>query len=64
MVTFVQAPYALMAFVQISNISAVTGPILTKLFEPNLCGVLNFVDQNVLLQNFFQTQNFIKAQSF
>ena len=64
MVTFVQATYALVTFVQISNISAVTGPILTKLFGPNLCGVIIFVDQNVLGQNFFQTQNFIRAQSF
>ena len=59
MVTFVQATYALVTFVQISNISAVTGPILTKLFGPNLCVVIIFVDQNVLVQNFFQTQNFI-----
>ena len=65
MVTFVQATYALVTFVQISNIYAViTGQILTKLFGPNLCGVIIFVDQNVLGQNFFQTQNFIRAQSF
>ena len=43
MVTFVQATYALVTFVQISNISAVTGPILKKLFNPiflghNFCG--------------------------
>ena len=63
-VTFVQAAYALMRFVQISNISAVTGPILTKLFGPNLCCVIIFVDQNVLGKNFFQTQNFIRAHSF
>ena len=39
MVTFVQATYALVTFVQISNISAVTGPILTKFFGPNFLGV-------------------------
>ena len=50
MVTFVQATYALVTFVQISNISAVTGPILTKLFGPNLCVVIIFVDQNADMQ--------------
>ena len=64
MVTFVQATYALVTFVHISNISAVTGPILIKLFGPNFFGVIIFVDQNVLGQNIFQTQNFIRAQSF
>ena len=64
MVTFVLATYALVTFVHISNISAVTGPILTKLFGPNFFGVIIFVDQNVLGQNFFKTQNFIRAQSF
>ena len=59
MVTFVQATYALVTCVQISNISTVSGSILTKLFGPNLCGVIFFVDQNVLGQNFFKTQNFI-----
>ena len=46
MVTFVQATYALVTFVHISNISAVTGPILIKLFGPNFFGVIIFVDQN------------------
>ena len=55
MVEFVLATYALVTFVQISNISAVTGPILTKLCGPNLCGVIIFVDQNFLGQNFFYT---------
>ena len=64
MVTFVLTTYALVTFVHISNISAVTGPILTKLFGPNFFGVIIFVDQNVLGQNFFKTQNFIRAQSF
>ena len=31
MVTFVQATYALVKFVEMRNISAVTGPTLTKL---------------------------------
>ena len=47
MVTFVLATYAMVAFVYISNISAVTGPILTKLFGPNLQGVIIFVEQKV-----------------
>ena len=46
--TFVLEAYALATFVHISNISAVTGPILTKLFGPNFFGVIIFVDQNVL----------------
>ena len=50
MVTFAQAMYALVTFVHISNFSAVTGPILTKLFGPNFYGVIIFVDQNVLGQ--------------
>ena len=53
MVTLVQATYALVTFVQISSISAVTGPILTKFFEPNFLWVKIFVDQYVLGQNFF-----------
>ena len=64
MVTFVLATYALVTFVHISNISAVTGPILTKHFGPNFFGVIIFVDQNVLGQNFFKTQNIIRAQRF
>ena len=56
MVTFDQATYALVTFVHISNISAVTGLILTKLFLPNLFGSI-FVDQNVLRQNFFGPEN-------
>ena len=51
MVTFVLATYALVTFVHISNISAVTGLILTKLFGPDFFGVKIFVDQNVLGQN-------------
>ena len=64
MVTFVQATCAVVTFVHISNISAVTGPILIKLFGPNFFGVKIFVDQNVLGQKIFKTQNFVRAQSF
>ena len=42
MVTIVQATYALATFVHISNISAVTGPNLTKLVGPKFFGVINF----------------------
>ena len=44
MVTFVQTTYALVTFVQINNISATTGPILTKLSVPNFFWVIIFVD--------------------
>ena len=64
MVTFVQETYALVTFVQISNMSAVSGPILTTLFGPNLCGVIIFVAQNALGQNFFQTQNLLGPKVF
>ena len=64
MVTFVLATYALVTFVHISNISAVTGPILTKLFGPNFFGVMIFVDQNVLGQNFFKTQKLLGPKVF
>ena len=65
MVTFVQETYALVTlFVQISNISAVTGPILTKPFGPNLSVVIIMMDQNVLGQKKIPDQNSIRAQSF
>ena len=50
MVTFVQATY--MPWWHF-NMSAVTGPILTKKFGPNL-GVIIFVDQTSLGTNLFQ----------
>ena len=50
MVTFVLATYALATFFHISNISAVIGPILTKLFGPNFFGIIIFVEQNVVAQ--------------
>ena len=40
MVIFVQATYVLATFAHISNISAGTGPILTKLFGPDFFGAL------------------------
>ena len=64
MVTFVQATYALVTFVQISNISAVTGSILTKTFGPNFLGVKIFVNQNVLERNFFGPTFFLNPQVF
>ena len=65
-----QHVYVLVTFVHIRNISAVTGPILTKLFGPIIV-----VDQNVLGQNFyrskffshpkfFKTQKFFQSQNF
>ena len=39
MVTFVKATYVLATFVHISNISAVTDPILTKHFDTILWGL-------------------------
>ena len=54
-VTFVQATFLLGTFVHISNISAHTDPILTKLLGPNILGASIFVDQNFLGQNFFYT---------
>ena len=48
MVTFVKVTFALATFDQISNISAVTASISTKLLGTNLFRVIIFVDQNVL----------------
>ena len=42
----VTAIYVQATFVHIRNISAVTAPILAKLFAPNFLEVLIFVDQN------------------
>ena len=64
MATFVQATYALVTFVHISNISDVTGPILTKLFGPNFLGFINFVGQNVLGPNFFRPKFFLDPKFF
>ena len=51
--TFVQATFLLGTFVHISNISALTDQILTKLLGPNFLGVFIFVDQNFLDKTFF-----------
>ena len=42
---FVLAAFVLATFVHIKNISAITDPILTKLFAPTFLGALNFLDQ-------------------
>ena len=69
MVTFVLATYAMVAFVHISNISAVSGPILTKLFGHNFLGVTIFAAQNILGPKFFRnklfwTQKFLGPKVF
>ena len=70
MVPFVQATYALVTFVQISYISAITGPILTKFYGLNFLGVKIFVDQKMFLDktssdsNSFRTQNFFRHKCF
>ena len=51
-------------FVHISNISDVTGPILTKLFGPNFFEIMIFVDKNVLGQNFFGPKFFLNTNFF
>ena len=62
--TFVKATYVLAKFVHISNISAVTDPILNKLFGPNFLGVIIFVlGPNFFGPKFFQTQNLFQAQN-
>ena len=48
----------------ILNISAVTGPILTNFFGPNFLGLKIFVDQNVLGQNFFGPKFFFSKNFF
>ena len=63
MVAFVQAIYALVTFVHISNISDVIGPNLIKLFGPNILGVIFFVDQNALGPDFFRPK-FLLYQMF
>ena len=64
MVTFVQTTYALATFVHITNISAVTGPILTKLFGLHFLGGMIFVDLIVLGLQFFFNPKFIWPQKF
>ena len=63
--TFVQATYFLATFVHISIISAVTEPILTKLFGPNLLGALILVDKNSCLdQTSFDQKYFLDQICF
>ena len=51
LVTLVQATFVLATFVHIRNISAVTDQILTKLFGPNILGVLLFSTKILFEQN-------------
>ena len=62
MVTFVQATYALVTFVQISNISALTGPILKKKIKFQTQKFYWF--QNIFEPKFLWTQNFFRHQVF
>ena len=64
MMTFFKAIFVMATFVHIRNISAVTGPILTKLFGPNFFEIMIFVDQNVLGQNFFGPKFFLNTNFF
>ena len=65
MVSFVQATYVLAMFVHISNISAVSDPILTKLFGPNFSGS-KFLWTNIIFfgPNLFVDQQFCWNQYF
>ena len=74
-VTFVQATFVMLIFVHISNISAVTNPMFTKLFRPNfwrsriffyqnLVTSKLFWNQNVLGQHFFGAKIFFELRSF
>ena len=58
-VTYVQATYVLVTFVNISNISADTDSILTKLFGAKFLGTVIFLDQTFLNQILFCTKNFL-----
>ena len=57
-VTFVQATFALATFVHTKNNSAITDPILTKLFVPNFLVDLNLFYQIFFEQNLFD-QHFV-----
>ena len=59
MVTFVQATYVQATFVYISNISAVTDPILTKLFWPKFLGS-HFIGLSI----FFKPKLFLDPKYF
>ena len=62
--TFVQATYVMATFVHISNISAVTGPIFTKLFGSKFLEFIIFVGQNVLGPNIFRPKFFSDTNFF
>ena len=51
-------------FVNISNISAVADPILTKLLGPDYLGALIFVGQHFSGLNFFLTKYFLEQKFF
>ena len=60
MVTFVHETFVQATFVHIRNISAVTDPILTKLFGPDFLQALNFFGPKILLtQSFFGLKKFL-----
>ena len=56
--TFFQATFVLAIFAHIRNISAVTDPILTKIFRPNLLTAVIFWDQNFFGPKILWTLNF------
>ena len=55
--------YGMAIFVHISNILAVTDPILTKLFGPNFLGILNFFEQ-IFWPKYFLGQKFFGLEFF
>ena len=55
-VTFVHTIFVLAIFFHIRNISAVTDPILTKLFEPNFLGALIFLGEHLFWTKYLSTQ--------
>ena len=59
MMTFVQATYVMETFVHISNISAVSDPILTKLCEPNILWALIFISKFFFEQKSFGPNVFL-----
>ena len=63
-VTFVQATFVLETFVHIRDISAVTDPILNKLFWPNYFRALIFWPNILLRPNFFGHNNFLVQNFF
>ena len=62
-VTLVPATYVQVTS-YISNISAITAPILTKIFAPNILGGLIFVRYILLDQTFFDPNTFLTQKCF